>query len=63
MLKLGAADAVYASLVTGGLPLISDEWTRGLSLSEYLDDGLDGARYLARQGLPHEPIAPTMEED
>jgi len=41
MLKLGAADAFDAFLVTGGLPLICDEWTRGLSLSEYLGAALD----------------------
>jgi len=41
MLKLGAADAFDAFLVTGGLPLICDEWTQGLSLSEYLSAALD----------------------
>lgn len=41
MLKLGAADAFDAFLVTGGLPLICDEWTQGLSLSEYLGAALD----------------------
>ena len=41
MLRLGAADAFDAFLVTGGLPLICDEWTQGLSLSEYLSAALD----------------------
>ena len=41
MLKLGPADAFDAFLVTGGLPLICDEWTRGLSLSEYLTAAFD----------------------
>jgi len=40
MLQLGAADAFDAFLVTGGLPLICDEWTQGLSLWEYLDAAL-----------------------
>lgn len=41
MLQLGAADAFDAFVVTGGLPLICDEWTRGLSLWEYLGAALD----------------------
>ena len=41
MLKLGAADAFDAFLVTGGLPLICDEWSAGLSLWEYLAAALD----------------------
>ena len=41
MLHLGAADAFDAFLVTGGLPLICDEWTQGLSLWEYLSRALD----------------------
>ena len=40
MLQLGAADAFDAFLVTGGLPLICDEWTRGLSLWDYLGAAL-----------------------
>lgn len=36
MLQLSAADAFDAFLVTGGLPLICDEWTPGLTLWEYL---------------------------
>jgi uncharacterized protein len=41
MLQLGAADAFDAFLVTGGLPLICEEWTEGLSLWEYLGAALD----------------------
>lgn len=40
MLDLGAADAFDAHLVTGGLPLVCDEWERGASLWDFLDDGL-----------------------
>jgi predicted AAA+ superfamily ATPase len=36
MLRLSAADAVDAYLVSGGLPLILDEWPRGASLDDYL---------------------------
>lgn len=36
MLGLGAADALDAYLVTGGLPLICDEWRSGLDLGAYL---------------------------
>lgn len=35
-----AADAFDAYLVTGGLPLICDEWSPGLSMWEYLDEAL-----------------------
>lgn len=41
MLNLGTADAFDAYLVTGGLPLICDEWPRGMSMWEYLDSALD----------------------
>ena len=41
MLNLGAADAFDAFLVTGGLPLICDEWHQGLTLWEYLRAALD----------------------
>lgn len=41
MLKLGAADAFDAFLVTGGLPLICDEWTEGLTLWAYLAAALN----------------------
>jgi AAA+ ATPase superfamily predicted ATPase len=40
MLQLGAADAFDAFLVTGGLPLICDEWPPGLTLWEYLEEAL-----------------------
>ncbi|MEP7738904.1 DUF234 domain-containing protein [Nocardioides sp. 31GB23] len=40
MLNLDAADAFDAYLVTGGLPLICDEWPPGLSLWEYLEEAL-----------------------
>ncbi|MBB3083012.1 ATP-binding protein [Geodermatophilus sabuli] len=40
MLDLEPADAFDAYLVTGGLPLICDEWPRGLSLWEYLEEAL-----------------------
>ncbi|KQR11752.1 ATP-binding protein [Cellulomonas sp. Leaf334] len=36
MLELEPADAFDAYLVTGGLPLILDEWERGWSLTEFL---------------------------
>ena len=36
MLDLEPADAFDAYLVTGGLPLILDEWGRGSSLTEFL---------------------------
>lgn len=41
MIDLAPADAFDAYLVTGGLPLILDEWPRGASLSEYLADAVD----------------------
>ncbi|MEV0754495.1 ATP-binding protein [Streptosporangium sp. NPDC050280] len=40
MLRLTAADAFDAALVTGGLPLICGEWPRGASLWEYLHAAL-----------------------
>lgn len=40
MLDLESADAFDAYLVTGGLPLICDEWTRGRTLQQYLADAL-----------------------
>ncbi|NJP32086.1 ATP-binding protein [Micromonospora sp. HSS6-12] len=40
MLGLSAAEAIDAYLVTGGLPLILDEWPSGASLSEYLADAV-----------------------
>lgn len=43
MLGLGPADALDASLVTGGLPLICDEWPRGASLWQYLEEALSTA--------------------
>jgi len=38
MLALPAAGAFDAYLVSGGLPLILDEWPRGASVSEYLSE-------------------------
>lgn len=40
MLGLEAADAIDAHLVTGGLPLVVDEWERGSSLFEYIERAL-----------------------
>lgn len=40
MLQLDAGDVFDAYLVTGGLPLILDEWPRGTSLIEYLTDAV-----------------------
>lgn len=40
MLELDAPDAFDAYLVTGGLPLILDEWPRGASLIEYLTEAV-----------------------
>lgn len=40
MLDLPAADAFDAFLVTGGLPLILEEWPRGAGLWDYLDHAL-----------------------
>jgi hypothetical protein len=37
MLDAGAADAFDAYLVSGGLPLILDEWPRGAGLRDYLE--------------------------
>lgn len=39
MLDLQPADGFDAYLVTGGLPLILDEWPAGASLADYLRDG------------------------
>ncbi|GAB3954783.1 hypothetical protein GCM10027614_62490 [Micromonospora vulcania] len=40
MLDLSAADAFDAYLVSGGLPLILDEWPTGASVHEYLADAV-----------------------
>ncbi len=40
MLALPAADAFDAYLVSGGLPLILDEWPGGASVAEYLADAV-----------------------
>ncbi len=40
MLGLDAPDAFDAYLVTGGLPLILDEWPRGVPLWEHLEEAL-----------------------
>jgi uncharacterized protein len=41
MLDLPPADAFDAYLVTGGLPLILDEWPAGASISDYLRDAVN----------------------
>lgn len=40
MLDLDAADAFDAYLITGGLPLICEEWLPGLTMWEYLEEAL-----------------------
>ncbi len=40
MLDLPAADAFDAHLVTGGLPLILDEWPSGASVINYLTEAV-----------------------
>jgi hypothetical protein len=40
MLELSAADAFDAYLVSGGLPLILDEWPTGATVAHYLADAL-----------------------
>lgn len=40
LLDLGPADAVDAALVTGGLPLVCEEWPRGATLRRYLGAAL-----------------------
>jgi uncharacterized protein len=40
MLGLGAADAIDAHLITGGLPLVCQEWGPGQSLEEFLTASL-----------------------
>ncbi|MGH4014597.1 MAG: ATP-binding protein [Pseudonocardiaceae bacterium] len=40
MLDLPPADAFDAYLVTGGLPLILDEWPSGVSVTDYLSDAV-----------------------
>lgn len=40
MLDLPAADAFDAYLVTGGLPLIMDEWPRGAAVFDYLTEAV-----------------------
>lgn len=41
MLGLGAADAFDAYLVTGGLPLVLEEWPHGAGLWDYLAEALN----------------------
>jgi AAA+ ATPase superfamily predicted ATPase len=41
MLDLPAAGAFDAYLLTGGLPLILDEWPRGASVTDYLAEAVD----------------------
>jgi uncharacterized protein len=41
MLGLGAADAFDAYLITGGLPLVIEEWSDGLGMWDYLAEALN----------------------
>ncbi|MBQ0983498.1 ATP-binding protein [Streptomyces sp. F63] len=68
MLDLSPADAFDAYLVSGGLPLILEEWPRGADLWEYLDTALrhptsallvSGERTLAAE-FPTEAQARTV---
>lgn len=43
MLGLAPADAFDAHLITGGLPLVCDEWRAGMSMWEYLEHGLSSS--------------------
>lgn len=43
MLGLSAPDALDAYLVTGGLPLIADEWPTGMPMWEYLSSALSSS--------------------
>lgn len=43
MLQVNAADAFDAYLITGGLPLICNEWAAGDSMGEYLKEALSSA--------------------
>ncbi|HUW88527.1 MAG TPA: DUF234 domain-containing protein [Candidatus Paceibacterota bacterium] len=43
MLGLSAADAFDAYLITGGLPLICNEWRKGLSIWKYLESALSSS--------------------
>ncbi|HET8642127.1 MAG TPA: DUF234 domain-containing protein [Pseudonocardiaceae bacterium] len=43
MLGLPPAEALDAYLITGGLPLILDEWANGASVTEYLTEAVDDA--------------------
>ena len=40
MLDLAPADTFDAYLVTGGLPIVCEEWSRGVSLWQYLEEAL-----------------------
>jgi AAA+ ATPase superfamily predicted ATPase len=68
MLNVPAAEAVDAFIVTGGLPLILDEWPRGATLREYLEAAVNrptsavivsGERALAAE-FPSEAQARTV---
>lgn len=41
MLELAPADALDAYLITGGFPVLAQEWGRGRSLDEYLKEALN----------------------
>ncbi|MFD8528239.1 ATP-binding protein [Streptosporangium canum] len=67
-LELTAADAFDAHLVSGGLPMICEEWRPGLSVQEYLQEALtdstsslviSGERALAAE-LPPDAQARTV---
>ncbi|MFC4493882.1 ATP-binding protein [Streptomyces ovatisporus] len=68
MLDLPPADAFDAYLVTGGLPLILEEWPQGAGMWDYLEEALrrptsamlvSGERTLAAE-FPHEAQARTV---
>lgn len=68
MLGTGPADAIDAFLVTGGLPLILDEWPQGASVWDYLESAVSrptsalivsGERALAAE-FPAEAQARTV---
>ncbi|NEE02741.1 ATP-binding protein [Phytoactinopolyspora halotolerans] len=68
MTGLGAADALDAYLITGGLPLVCQEWRTGWSRSAFLEESLNdptsalivsGERILAAE-FPPDAIAHTV---
>lgn len=43
MLKLNSADALDAYLITGGLPLVCQEWVAGMSMSDFLRESFNSS--------------------